>query len=153
MKNPRAKLPACPSARFDPLTPEQRRLTMSRVRSKDTRPEMVVRRLIHRMGFRFRLHRRDLPGNPDIVLSRFRCIVMVHGCFWHHHRCKHGRKIPRSNQLYWLPKIEKTVQRDKRNRRDLQRLGWSILTVWECQLKNKEFVRKRIERFLGDRQT
>lgn len=123
---------------------------MRAIRSKDTKPEMVVRSLVHRMGYRFRLHRRDLPGSPDIVLPRHNKIVQVYGCFWHMHACPLGTRSPRTNSQYWKAKRERNRERDARNRRELIRLGWQVLTVWECETKPQGFDRlvKRIKRFL-----
>lgn len=123
---------------------------MSRIRSMDTTPEMVVRRTAHRLGFRFRLHRRDLPGRPDLVFPRWRKIVFVHGCFWHQHPgCREGR-VPSTNTEYWEPKLGRNVQRDAVTQETLQRAGWSTLVIWECECKSEEFVAARLARFLKD---
>ncbi|MDP8243630.1 MAG: very short patch repair endonuclease [Candidatus Hinthialibacter antarcticus] len=135
---------------MDNLTPTQRRKTMQRVRSKDTKPEMIVRRLAHSLGFRFRLHRADLPGKPDLAFPRLRKVIFVHGCFWHSHRCKHGRRRPQSNQEYWTAKLDRNKQRDQKHRRALKRLGWSVLVVWECQLSDYDTLQSRISDFLAD---
>jgi DNA mismatch endonuclease (patch repair protein) len=137
--------------RTDSLTPEQRRHTMARVRGKDTKPEMAVRRLVHALGFRYRLHRGDLPGKPDLVFVARGKVIFVHGCFWHRHRCKAGRKVPRTNQDYWLPKLERNRRRDAAHRRKLRRLGWGVLVLWECQLKDAAALEKRIREFLEAR--
>lgn len=123
---------------MDNLTPETRRETMRRVKAKDTTPERVVRRLVHSLGYRFRLHRRDLPGCPDLVLPRHRAAVFVHGCFWHVHHCKAGQKTPKTNTEYWQAKRERNRRRDARVKRQLYRLGWRVLTVWECQTRPRE---------------
>ena len=107
---------------------------MSRIRSKDTKPEMRVRRTLHGMGFRFRLHVRSLPGCPDIVLQKHHLIIQVKGCFWHAHTCRGGRS-PKSNKAYWEPKLAKNRERDLKNERKLRRLGWSVYSVWECRLR------------------
>lgn len=107
---------------------------MSKVRSKDTRPEMAVRSALHRQGHRFRLHRRDLPGKPDVVLPRFRTAIFVHGCFWHGHDCKRG-KLPASNREFWERKITANVARDERAIQALASAGWKAVTIWECGLK------------------
>ena len=117
----------------DHIDKAARSWTMSRVRSTDTAPELAVRRRLHRAGFRFRLHRKDLPGNPDIVLPRHRTVVFVHGCFWHWHGCKRSR-MPSANRDYWTAKIGRTVERDKRNRTALLALGWTVEIVWECSI-------------------
>lgn len=122
---------------------------MSRVRSKDTKPELEVRSLIHARGYRFRLHRGDLPGRPDIVFPSRRKVVFVHGCFWHRHgkRCPLTR-LPKSRLDFWLPKLEENHRRDVRNRRLLRSAGWEILIVWECELKNENRVADKIVKFL-----
>jgi DNA mismatch endonuclease (patch repair protein) len=135
---------------MDTFTPRMRQEVMRRVRAKDTKPEMTVRRLAHRLGFRFRLHRRDLPGNPDLVFVSLGKIIFVHGCFWHGHACRSGRNRPSSNRAYWIPKLDRNVARDQKNRGRLRRLGWRVMVVWECQLANIERLEKRIERFLGE---
>jgi DNA mismatch endonuclease (patch repair protein) len=111
----------------------KRSALMSRIRSKNTKPEIRVRSALHRLGFRFRLHAPNLPGHPDIVLPRHRLVIEVLGCFWHAHGCAKGQ-IPRSNRAYWLPKLIATLQRDKRNHRQLRAKGWSVVTIRECRL-------------------
>ncbi len=129
---------------MDTFTPEARSAIMKRVRSANTAPEMQVRSMLHRQGFRFSLHRRDLPGAPDIVLPKHRTAVFVHGCFWHRHRnCKRAT-TPASRPEYWLPKFERTVARDKSNLRRLRKLGWRVVVVWECELKHPERVLRRL---------
>jgi DNA mismatch endonuclease (patch repair protein) len=124
---------------------------MSAIRKKDTKAELVVRRLLHVMGYRFRLHRRDLPGCPDVVLPRHRAVVMVHGCFWHRHaNCRHAN-LPRSRTEYWLPKLARNVERDKRSIAALEALGWRVLVVWECELGNLASLRDRLSTFLRDK--
>jgi DNA mismatch endonuclease (patch repair protein) len=110
-----------------------RSLNMSRIRSTDTKPEMLVRRALHRLGFRFRLHARDLPGRPDIVLPKYKTIIQVKGCFWHGHSCPDGR-LPKSNRAYWVPKLLRNRERDIANERRLRRLGWSLRCLWECRI-------------------
>lgn len=121
---------------------------MSAIKNKDTKPEIVVRSLVHRMGYRYALHRNDLPGHPDIVLVRHEKIILVHGCFWHMHNCKHGRSSPTTNYRFWQTKREGNVSRDKRNLRKLRRDGWKVLIIWECQTKNKEKLKNKINTFL-----
>lgn len=111
----------------------QRSRNMAAIRSRDTKPELFVQRALHANGFRFRLHRRDLPGNPDIVLPRFRTAVMVHGCFWHGHGCP-AKHVPKSNSPYWSSKIARNMARDARNTASLEMAGWRVMTVWECTL-------------------
>jgi len=120
---------------------------MANIHSADTIPEAELRRLVHALGYRFRLHRSDLPGKPDVVLPRHSATIMMHGCFWHSHTCNDGRR-PGSNTEYWNKKLDRNVQRDKKNVAALRRLGWRCLVVWECQLRNKERLRNRITRFL-----
>lgn len=133
----------------DTLSAAARSALMSRIRGANTKPEIVVRSLLHRMGFRFRLHRRDLPGSPDIVLPRHATVVFVHGCFWHRHaRCK-GATTPKSRVDFWQAKFAKNVERDKRNRRDLRRLGWKVVVVWECDLKKPVRLEATLRRKLS----
>jgi len=106
---------------------------MSRIRSQNTKPEMLVRRFLHARGFRFRLHARDLPGRPDLVLPKYRAVVFVEGCFWHGHSCQKGR-VPGTNSDFWQAKVAANQARDKRNQRALRRDGWRVIRVWECQL-------------------
>lgn len=119
----------------DRHTPEQRSYNMSRVRNRNTRPEMIVRSIAHRLGYRFRLHRHDLPGRPDIIFSGRRKIIFVHGCFFHMHGCPYGRVVPKTNSDFWRTKRLANVERDKRNVDALKKEGWKILTVWECMTK------------------
>jgi DNA mismatch endonuclease (patch repair protein) len=122
---------------------------MAAVKSKDTTPELVVRRLAHRLGYRFRVHVRALPGTPDLVFPRLRKIIEVHGCFWYLHNCGGGR-IPTARRTYWTTKFARNRERDKKNRRALHRLGWKVLTVWECQTKDPRRVEQRLLEFLAD---
>lgn len=110
---------------------------MSRIRGKDTAPELIVRRLLHRLGYRFRLHRKDLPGTPDIVLPGRRIAIFVHGCFWHAHGCKIGRP-PKSRPEFWEPKLRRNRERDAENTDALARRGWTVLTVWQCETRRPE---------------
>lgn len=121
---------------------------MQRIGKMDTKPELIVRRLLHSMGYRYRLHDKRLPGNPDIVLPRHRKVIFVHGCFWHRHDCPDGRKFPRSKPEYWRPKLERNRQRDKTNAARLQELGWQVLTVWECNLSDGNELKQRLEGFI-----
>ena len=126
---------------------------MRAVRQKDTKPELVVRGLLHAMGFRFRLHRRDLPGTPDVVLPRHRAAVQVHGCFWHQHPgCRHAT-LPRSRTDYWLPKLARNVERDAESLARLEALGWRVLVLWECELRDRGVLEARLRAFLlgGDK--
>lgn len=121
---------------------------MRAIRSKDTLPEMAVRSLVHKLGYRFRLHRPDLPGKPDLAFPARRKVVFVHGCFWHSHNCKTGL-IPKSNQDFWLPKLRQNKARDKRNIQALAQQGWDALIIWQCELKDKPALGLRLKRFLG----
>jgi len=135
----------------DTLTPEQRSKLMSRIRGRDTSPEMTIRRLVHSMGYRYRLHRRDLPGTPDLVFGPRRKVIFVHGCFWHLHQgCPLARR-PKSRTDYWWPKLEANRQRDKRNQQALEDLGWKVLVIWECEIKKGVSLAERIQDFLGSR--
>lgn len=136
---------------MDTLTPVERSRLMSRIKSKNTSPEIAVRSLLHRLGYRFRLHRKDLPGRPDIVLPRHRKIVLVQGCFWHGHDCRLASK-PKSNQGYWGPKIAATQTRDKRNLRALTDQGWLVLELWECEIKSVQNLERRLRLFMQVRQ-
>lgn len=133
---------------MDKLSPAERSAHMARVHGVDTGPEMAVRRMVHAMGFRYRLHAADLPGKPDLVFRRLGKIVFVHGCFWHGHSCRAGRNRPSSGQSYWIAKLERNVARDRAIIRKLRRAGWSVMTVWECQLKKPERVTARLMKFL-----
>lgn len=119
----------------DMVSKEHRSRIMSRIRSVDTVPELTVRRLLHRMGYRFKLHDASLPGKPDIVMPKYRTVFLVHGCFWHGHRCKDGRR-PKSNTDYWNTKLDRNKDRDRRNRRLLRKQGWHPVIIWECQCKD-----------------
>ena len=129
-------------------TPEHRRRTMQAVRSKDTKPEMIVRRLVHAQGYRYRLHRRDLPGVPDLTFPRRRKVVFVHGCFWHGHPCRGEPRLPKSNRDYWVPKIRRNAERDAEHIKSLKALGWESLTVWECELRDQAQVLDKLVSFL-----
>jgi len=132
----------------DVLTPEQRHRNMAAIRSKDTKPELIVRSLVHRMGYRYRLHRNDLPGRPDLVFPGLRKVIFVHGCFWHMHRCKNGQVTPHTNAYFWRKKRESNVRRDQFVRHQLTRSGWRVMTVWECQIRKVENLETKLESFL-----
>ncbi|MBP6964996.1 MAG: DNA mismatch endonuclease Vsr [Armatimonadetes bacterium] len=132
---------------FDAIT---RSRIMARVRNADTKPEIVVRALLHRLGFRFRLHRRDLPGRPDIVLPKHRTVVLVHGCFWHSHAdCKKGT-IPRTNRQFWTDKLSGNVARDRQTTQRLSHLGWRVVVIWECETRNPDRLMDRLTAELGE---
>lgn len=132
---------------MDRLSAQQRSKLMSRVRQKNTGPEVVVRKMLHGLGYRFRLHRRDLPGSPDIVLPRYSAVIFVDGCFWHGHACRAGN-VPSSRSEYWAPKIAANHDRDIRQTLLLQRLGWRVLRVPTCQIKDGAALQRRLKRFL-----
>lgn len=131
---------------MDHLTREKRSWNMSLIHSSDTKPEVIVRKLLHSLGYRFRLHKKDLPGKPDIVLKKHRTIIFIHGCFWHQHKgCKRSN-IPKSNKSYWQLKLENNVKRDKQHKQSLKKLGWKTITIWECETKNiKKLIKKIIQ--------
>lgn len=136
---------------IDKLTKEQRSANMARIRSKSTKPEMIVRKLVHGLGYRYRLHRKDLPGKPDMVFPRRKKIILINGCFWHQHddpKCKIAR-IPKSRKEYWIPKLQRNVERDRKQIEELQRLGWDVLVIWECQVKDTKSLVDTIMKFLG----
>lgn len=135
----------------DVITPARRSEIMSHIRAKDMVPEMAVRKLVHAMGYRYRLHGKGLPGKPDLVFPGKKKVIFVHGCFWHQHEdpsCKIARK-PKSNLDYWLPKLERTKQRDNENQKKLKGMGWGVLVIWECQIeKSLDEVTKLIKKSL-----
>lgn len=133
---------------MDTLTPRERSARMALVRGKDTKPELLVRRLVHGLGYRYRLHRRDLPGTPDLVFPGRGKVIMVHGCFWHRHEGCALARLPKSRGDFWLPKLTTNAERDARNTRALRRLGWGVMTIWECQLRDTAALASRIRRFL-----
>ena len=128
----------------DPLTPQRRSWLMSRVGAKNTTPEMVVRRLLFREGYRFRLHRRDLSGSPDIVLPRFQTVIFVHGCFWHRHPGCSKATTPKTRVDFWAEKFARNVERDKRNVQRLEEQGWRTIVVWECETTKPDSLRERL---------
>ena len=122
---------------------------MAAIRGKDTKPEMVVRRFLHRAGFRFRLHVKDLPGKPDIVLPRYRTVILVHGCYWHRHPGCHFATTPKTNSAFWLDKFEKNVERDRRNVEQLEKAGWRVIIAWECEVKSPERLEALVAEIIG----
>jgi len=136
---------------MDRVSKDVRSRIMSCVKTKNTSAEMLLRSVVHRMGYRYALHRKDLPGKPDLVFSSRRKIIFVHGCFWHGHHCRYGR-LPKSRESYWSPKIDGNVVRDRKQQRLLRSQGWSVMTVWQCQLKKTDSLTDRIRRFLDDEQ-
>lgn len=132
----------------DTISREARSRLMSRIRGKNTGPEMIVRRLAHGLGFRFRLHVGGLPGSPDIVFPCRKRVIFVNGCFWHDHKCDVAGRAPQTRKRYWQAKFERNRARDRRVRRKLRRLGWKVLTVWECQTRNLERLARALQEFL-----
>lgn len=131
----------------DTLTPEERSERMSRIRGAHTKPELLVRKWLHARGFRFRLHRRDLPGRPDLVLPKYGSVVFVHGCFWHAHGCQKGR-IPGTRSEFWKAKFESNRKRDTRNTRALRAAGWRVFKIWECQLATPQKRERTLDKII-----
>lgn len=126
---------------------------MRAVKSKDTTPELRVRRTVHALGYRYRLHRRDLPGCPDLVFGPKRKIIQVHGCFWHGHNCRRGERKPKQNADYWTKKLARNVERDAQVQTELERLGWRVLVIWECETKDSQALCSRLTNFLEPNET
>lgn len=120
---------------MDTMTPEQRHRVMVANKSKDTKPEVAVRRLLHALGYRFRIHRKDLPGKPDIVLPKHRTVIFVHGCFWHHHEGCKAASTPASNIDFWQTKFRRNQERDAQVKAQLESMGWKVIVIWECEVK------------------
>jgi DNA mismatch endonuclease (patch repair protein) len=132
----------------DKLTTEHRSWNMSRIRSKNTAPEKLVRSMLHRMGYRFSLHRKNLSGHPDIVMPKHNTVIFVHGCFWHRHKGCRDASLPKTRTEWWLNKLEGNVARDHRNQLALRKAGWRVHAVWECETKNSEKLMQRLGRLL-----
>ena len=120
----------------DKISVKQRSDIMARIKSKNTKPEIIVRKHLHSLGYRFRLHDKKLPGKPDIVMKKHKTAIQVRGCFWHQHGCKFSNS-PKTNKSYWLPKLKRNKERDKENDKKIKRLGWKLITMWECNIKKK----------------
>ncbi len=134
---------------MDSIDPQRRSENMRHIRSKDTAPELRVRRLVHALGYRYRLHDKSLPGTPDLVFRSRGCVIFVHGCFWQlHANCRQAR-IPSTRQDYWVPKLTRNAERDRAHTRKLRRLGWRVLKLWECELKSTEKLERKLISFLG----
>ncbi|MGH8541827.1 MAG: very short patch repair endonuclease [Stenotrophobium sp.] len=136
---------------MDKLTPQRRSANMAAIRSRDTKPEMIVRKLVYSMGYRYRLHAKELPGKPDIVLRPRRKVIFVHGCFWHQHSratCTDSRQ-PRSRKSYWNKKLRGNVERDQQHVNALKNEGWKVLTIWECELQSNKALQRKLIRFLA----
>ncbi len=134
---------------MDNLSTEQRSAQMGRVRSKNSKPELALRSWTHRLGFRFRLHRRDVPGQPDISIQSRRKAVFLHGCFWHRHDCPSGRRLPKSRIAFWTVKLEQNRRRDIETLRRLGEVGWTALVVWECEMRDRAAVERKLVDFLN----
>lgn len=132
----------------DVHTPKQRSRNMAAIKGKNTKPEMLVRRMLHRAGYRYSLHSKKLPGKPDLVFTSRRKVVLVHGCFWHVHSCRWGSATPKTRAAFWDQKRAANADRDGRHRRALKRLGWSVLVVWECEGRNPARLFRRLQAFL-----
>lgn len=130
--------------------PEIRSRIMRAVQGKDTAPEFIVRRLAHSMGYRYRLHRKDLPGKPDMAFPGRRKVIFIHGCFWHGHDCARGARVPKNNREYWIEKIERNQMRDRKAVDALGRSGWQTLVLWECELRDQKRLRRRLHNFLAN---
>ncbi len=146
---PKRQAPPPAPASLDRLTPERRSWNMSRIRGKHTKPEVTVRSLLHRMGVRFRLHRADLPGKPDIVLGPRKLVIFVHGCFWHRHPGCREATTPTANRDFWQAKLDGNVTRDLRHRTALRRLGWKVAVIWECEIRHPEKLARRLARLVS----
>jgi DNA mismatch endonuclease (patch repair protein) len=133
----------------DVLTPAQRSRCMSAIRSRNTQPELIVRRLCHAMGFRYRLHGAGLPGHPDMVFPGLRKVILIHGCFWHRHRCRYGKVMPATRAEFWQAKFSANRRRDRIVRAELRSLGWTVLVIWECETRNPEKIAGRLSTFLA----
>jgi DNA mismatch endonuclease, patch repair protein len=130
---------------MDRLTVEQRSRLMGRIKSRNTKPELAVRSSLHRLGYRYRLHAKNLPGSPDLVFPSSKKIIFVHGCFWHGHACAHGQSIPKSNTAFWVDKIQTNRERDLRTLRRLRHLGWHVMVIWECRIKKDRWLSTAIK--------
>lgn len=134
----------------DVFTQDKRKWIMSRVQKMHTKPEKIVRSFLHKLGYRFRLQRKTLPGNPDIVLPRYKTVIFVNGCFWHgHENCRKGKR-PDTNKDFWNEKIDKNIQRDQKNYQKLRSEGWRVLVIWECETKSGETLPEKLRQYLND---
>ena len=134
---------------MDVLTPEQRQRCMSAIGGKNTKPEMIVRKLLYSLGYRYRIHYPGLPGKPDLAFPGKRKVIFIHGCFWHRHDCKKGRSLPSKNEEFWQRKLSDNAARDQKNINNLQKLGWEVFVVWECEINQLEFLVIELNQFLG----
>ena len=134
---------------MDRITREHRSWNMGRIKSCNTKPEIVVRSLLHNMGYRFRLHRKDLPGKPDIALPRYKSVIFVHGCFWHRHKGCKNTTSPKTKKTFWREKFRANVERDRKVQKEMKSMGWKIQIIWECELSDPEEVRKSLKSHLN----
>ncbi len=134
----------------DRISAETRSRLMSRVKNRNTAPELTVRRALHRMGYRFRLHRKNLPGHPDITLPRHKKVIFVHGCFWHGHDCPRGKR-PTTNQAFWDAKIDRNIKRDAKARAGIIEARWDVLVIWDCQVKKQELLNTILSKFMSEK--
>lgn len=134
---------------MDVLTKEQRHRCMAAISDKHTKPELLVRHTVSSLGYRYRLHSKNLPGKPDLVFSRVRKVIFVHGCFWHRHQCKKGQSLPKNNELFWRKKLSDNLARDRRSRSALKKAGWTCLVIWECETKGNLKLIQHITNFLA----
>ncbi len=133
---------------MDVLTPEQRQRCMASISGKNTKPELIVRKLLFSLGYRYRLHYSSLPGKPDLVFPGKRKVIFIHGCFWHRHDCKKGKSMPSKNSEFWKKKLSDNVSRDSKNISDLKKLGWEVLVIWACELNNLELLVVNLRSYL-----
>lgn len=132
----------------DRLTKEQRSWNMAQIKGKDTKPEVLIRSILHCAGYRFRNNVKELPGKPDIVLPKYKTVIFVHGCFWHRHKGCKDATTPKTNEDFWKKKFERNLSNDRKHTRELKKLGWNVVTVWSCELKNPEKVLRKLEKIL-----
>jgi len=132
----------------DVFSKDTRAWIMSQVHGKDTKPELIVRSIVHRLGYRFHLHKKTLPGKPDLVFPARQKVIFVHGCFWHGHKCHRGNRLPKTNTFYWRDKIKRNIDRYTKQKNDLKKLGWRSLVIWECQVGDLEKLQYKIISFL-----
>ena len=137
----------------DRISQEQRSDLMRKIRSTNTSPELKVRKFLFSRGFRYRLYAKNLPGKPDIILKKYKTVIFINGCFWHGHKCKigSGNRIPKTNSIYWKEKINKNIKRDKSNKVKIKNLGWTIITIWECQTKKEALIKNKLSVLMGMR--
>ncbi|TRW93312.1 very short patch repair endonuclease [Candidatus Methylobacter oryzae] len=133
---------------MDILTPEQRQRCMASISGKNTKPELIVRKLLYSLGYRYRLHYANLPGKPDLVFPGKRKVIFIHGCFWHRHDCRKGKSMPSKNFEFWQKKLADNASRDNRNIRELKKLGWEVLVIWECEIKDIEMLTINLHSYL-----